>query len=61
MASAFSYSSFMPARRSEKSRDYSVYYSNRPNLLQGLFRMQNLRFAYFLNADSLISCAAHKK
>jgi hypothetical protein len=61
MASALSYSSFMPAGLGKKSGDYSVYYSNRPNLLQGLFRMQNLRFAYFLNADSLISCAAHKK
>jgi hypothetical protein len=61
MASALSYSSFMPARRSEKYVYFSMYYGNRPNLLQGLFRMQNLRFAYFLNADSLISCAPHKK
>jgi hypothetical protein len=56
-----SYSSFVPSYRNAKSRYFSMLYINRPNLLQGLIRTQNLRFAYFLNCDSLISCAPHKK
>jgi hypothetical protein len=61
MASAAGHSSFVPIRRSAKSTYFSNDYGNRPNLLQRLLRTQNLRFAYFLNGDSLISCAAHKK
>jgi hypothetical protein len=32
-----------------------------PEILADLGRTENLRFAHFLNYDSLISCAAHKK
>jgi hypothetical protein len=56
-----SYSSFVPSHHNEKSIFFSDNYMNRLSFLQGLFRMQNLRFAYFLNCDSLISCAAHNK
>ncbi len=58
---SISYSSFMPSWRSGKTTYISIIYINRLNLLQRLIRTQNLRFAYFLNCDSLISCAAHKK
>jgi hypothetical protein len=60
MASGLSYSSFVPAQRVDKYVYFSVSYINRPNRLQGLIRMQNWRFAHFLNGDSLISCASHK-
>jgi hypothetical protein len=56
-----SYSSFMPIYRIAKFTYFSKIYSIRLNFLQGLIRTQNLRFAYFLNCDSLISCAPHKK
>jgi hypothetical protein len=55
------YSSFVPSYRIAKYLICSIIYGRSPNLLQGLIRMQNLRFAYFLNGDSLISCAPHKK
>jgi hypothetical protein len=32
-----------------------------PEILADFGRTENLRFAHFLNCDSLISCAAHKK
>jgi hypothetical protein len=32
-----------------------------PEILADLGRTENLRFAHFLNCDSLISCATHKK
>jgi hypothetical protein len=32
-----------------------------PEILADHGRIENLRFAHFLNWDSLISCAAHKK
>jgi hypothetical protein len=38
-------SSFMPISRAVKSIFFSMSYNVRPNLWQGLFRMQNLRFA----------------
>jgi hypothetical protein len=60
MASASSYSSFMPIQRRDKYIYFSVSYLNRLDFFQRIIRMQNLRFAYFLNYDSLNSCAAHK-
>jgi hypothetical protein len=53
-------SSFMPIWRTTKSMLFSILYNVRPNLWQRLFRMENLRFAYFFNSDSLNPCAAHK-
>src|SRR5436309_2752019 len=61
MASGQAYSSFVPSYRNAKILYISVIYTDRLNFWQALIRMQNLRFAYFLNCDSLKSCAAHKK
>jgi hypothetical protein len=56
-----SHSSFVPSWLNAKSTYLSIFYINSLNFWQALIRMQNLRFAYFLNCDSLISCAPHKK
>jgi len=61
MASALSYSSFMPIYCSAKYTYFSIYYVKRLNSWQQQIGIQNLRFAYFLNGDSLISCALHKE
>jgi hypothetical protein len=55
------YSSFVPSYRVAKPAIVSIIYAGSPNLLQTAIRTQKLRFAYFLNCDSLISCAPHKK
>jgi hypothetical protein len=60
MASRTSHSSFVPSHRNTESTYLSILYISRPNLLQGLVRMKNLPFAYFLNCDSLNPCAPHK-
>jgi hypothetical protein len=57
----FSYSSVMPNRCDAKTTYVLMAYPPCLKLLQGRIRTENLRFAYLLNCDSLISCAAHKK
>src|SRR3990170_3453244 len=61
MASATSYSSFVPSGDIVKFKCFSITYVDRLNFRRRLIRMQNLRFAYFLNCDLHSFCAAHKK
>jgi hypothetical protein len=54
-------SSFVPNQIGDKFSFRTICYVDCSNVLQAYFRIKNRRSAYFLNGDSLTSCAARKK